>query len=91
MQVVEQAVKGTGGTNDDKLAEYARKNSFKTVVGDIKFNAEGEWTEAQVMAVQFQGVAGNGVDQFRDPKTEVILWPTKYRTGKIAYPYDPTK
>jgi branched-chain amino acid transport system substrate-binding protein len=41
--------------------------------------------------VQFQGVAGNGVDQFRDPKTEVILWPTKYRTGKIAYPYDPTK
>jgi branched-chain amino acid transport system substrate-binding protein len=91
MQVVEQAVKATGGTNDDKLAEYARKNTFKTVVGDIRFNAEGEWTEAQVMAVQFQGVAGNGVDQFRDPKTEVILWPTKYRTGKIAYPYDPTK
>jgi len=89
MQVVEQAVKATGGTNDEKLAEYARKNTFKTVVGDVKFNAEGEWAEAQVMAVQFQGVSGNGVDQFRDPKTEVILWPTKYRTGKIIYPYDP--
>jgi branched-chain amino acid transport system substrate-binding protein len=61
------------------------------VAGDIKFNAEGEWTESQVMAVQFQGVSGNGVDQFKDPKTEVILWPTKYRTGKIIYPYDPTK
>lgn len=91
MQVVEQAVKGAGSTNDDKLAEFARKNTFKTVVGDIKFNAEGEWETAQVMAVQFQGVSGNGVDQFRDPKTEVILWPTKYRTGKIIYPYDPTK
>jgi branched-chain amino acid transport system substrate-binding protein len=91
LQVVEQAVKGTGGTNDDKLADYARKNTFKTVAGDIKFNAEGEWTESQVMAVQFQGVSGNGVDQFKDPKTEVILWPTKYRTGKIIYPYDPTK
>jgi branched-chain amino acid transport system substrate-binding protein len=91
LQVVEQAVRATGGTNDDKLADYARKNTFKTVAGDIKFNAEGEWTESQVMAVQFQGVSGNGVDQFKDPKTEVILWPTKYRTGKIIYPYDPTK
>ena len=91
MQVVEQAVKGAGGTDDAKLAEFARKNTFKTVVGDIKFNAEGEWETAQVMAVQFQGVSGNGVDQFKDPKTEVILWPTKYKTGNIIYPFDPTK
>ena len=91
MQIVEQAVKGAGGTDDAKLAEFARKNTFKTVVGDIKFNAEGEWETAQVMAVQFQGVKGNDVDQFRDPKTEVILWPTKYKTGNIIYPYDPKK
>jgi len=91
MQVVEQAVKGAGGTDDTKLADFARKNTFKTVVGDIKFNAEGEWETAQVMAVQFQGVSGNGVDQFKDPKTEVILWPTKYKTGDIIYPYDPKK
>jgi branched-chain amino acid transport system substrate-binding protein len=91
MQVVEQAVKGAGGTDDAKLADFARKNTFKTVVGDIKFYAEGEWETAQVMAVQFQGVSGNGVDQFKDPKTEVILWPTKYKTGNIIYPYDPKK
>jgi branched-chain amino acid transport system substrate-binding protein len=91
MQVVEQAVKGAGGTDDAKLAEFARKNTFKTVVGDIKFNAEGEWETAQVMAVQFQGVKGNDVEQFKDPKTEVILWPTKYKTGNIIYPYDPKK
>jgi branched-chain amino acid transport system substrate-binding protein len=91
MQVVEQAVKGAGGTDDAKLAEFARKNTFETVVGDIKFNAEGEWETAQVMAVQFQGVKGNDVDQFKDPKTEVILWPTKYKTGNIIYPYDSKK
>jgi branched-chain amino acid transport system substrate-binding protein len=91
MQVVEQTVKGAGGTDDANMAEFARKNTFKTVVGDIKFNADGEWQEPQVMAVQFQGVKGNGVEQFTDPKTEVILWPTKYRTGKITYPYDPKK
>jgi branched-chain amino acid transport system substrate-binding protein len=91
MQIVEQAVKGAGGTDDAKLAEFARKNTFKTVVGDIRFNKDGEWETAQVMAVPFQGVKGNDVDQFRDPKTEVILWPTKYKTGNIIYPYDPKK
>ncbi len=91
MQVVEQAVKGAGSTNDEKLAAYMRANSFKTVVGEFRFNADGEWTEPQVMAVQFQGVTGNSVDQFRDPKTEVILWPTKYKTGTVIYPYDPKK
>lgn len=90
-QVVEQAVKAVGSADDAKLAEYARKSTFKTVVGDIKFNAEGEWQESQVVAAQFQGVVGNGVEQFRDPKTEVILWPTKYKTGNIIYPYDPKK
>ncbi len=89
MQVIEQAVKATGGTDDDKLAEHVRKTTFKTVVGDVAFNAEGEWATAQVMAVQFQGVSGNGVDQFKDPKTEVILWPKKYKTGNIVYPYNP--
>jgi branched-chain amino acid transport system substrate-binding protein len=90
-QIVEQAVTATGGTNDDKLADYARKNTFKTVAGDVKFNAEGEWAESQVIAVQFQGITGNDVDQFRDPKTEVVLWPTKYATGKVVYPYNPSK
>ena len=90
MQVIEQAVKGTGGTNDDKLTDFCRKTTFKTVVGDVKFNDEGEWAEAQVLAVQFQGLAGNGVEQFTQPKSEVILWPKKYKTGDIIYPYKPS-
>ncbi|MGE0425617.1 MAG: amino acid ABC transporter substrate-binding protein [Reyranellaceae bacterium] len=89
MQVIEQAIKGTGGTNDDKLAEFCRKSTFKTVVGDIKFNDQGEWSESQVMAVQFQGIKGNDEQQFTNPKSEVILWPKKYKTGDIIYPYNP--
>jgi branched-chain amino acid transport system substrate-binding protein len=90
MQLIEQAVTATGGTNDDKLAEYCRKTTFKTVVGDVAFNDQGEWATAQVMSVQFQGIKGNGLDQFKDPKSEVILWPTKYKTGNIVYPYAPS-
>ena len=89
MQMIAQAVTATGGTNDDKLAEYCRKTTFKTVVGDVSFNAQGEWTEAAVLAVQFQGVKGNGLDQFKDPNTEVIRWPTKYASGDIVDPYNP--
>jgi len=89
MQMIAQAVTATGGTNDEKLAEYCRKSTFKTVVGDVSFNAQGEWATAAVLAVQFQGVKGNGLDQFKDSKTEVILWPKKYATGKIVYPYNP--
>ncbi|MBI2741456.1 MAG: ABC transporter substrate-binding protein [Rhodospirillales bacterium] len=91
MQVVDQAVTGAGSTDDAKLADFMRKATFKTIVGDFKFNAGGEWETAQVMAVQFQGVQGNGVEQFTNPKTEVILWPTKYKTGDIVYPYNPKK
>ena len=91
MQVIEQAVKATGGTNDDKLAEHLRKTTYKTVVGDVAFNDQGEWATAQVLAVQFQGVQGNGVEQFTKPETEVILWPKQYATGKMQYPYDPKK
>jgi branched-chain amino acid transport system substrate-binding protein len=90
MEVIEQAVKATGGTNDDKLAEYCSKNTFKTVVGDIAFNDQGEWATAQVMAVQFQGIKGNGAEQFTKKESEVILWPTKYKTGNIVYPYNPS-
>jgi branched-chain amino acid transport system substrate-binding protein len=90
MQLIEQAVKAVGSTDDAKLAEYCRKSTFKTMVGDVSFNDQGEWATAQVLAVQFQGVSGNGVDQFKDQKTEVILWPTKYKTGNIIYPYAPS-
>ncbi len=90
LEVIAQAVTATGGTNDDKLAEYCSKTPFKTIVGDVSFNDQGEWATAQVMAVQFQGVKGNDVAQFTKPETEVILWPTKYKTGNIIYPYNPS-
>src|SRR5215208_1383711 len=37
MQIITQAIKGANSLNDDKLAEYMKANSFKTIHGDIKF------------------------------------------------------
>ena len=87
MQVLQQAVEGTKSLDQDKLAEYLRTHTFKTVAGDVKFAKDGEWTEARVLEVQFQNVKANDVDQFKDPKTEVVLWPPKLKTGDVQYPY----
>ena len=41
LQVVRQAVEGTKGLDDAKLGDYVRANTFKTVVGDVKFGPAG--------------------------------------------------
>jgi branched-chain amino acid transport system substrate-binding protein len=91
MQVLGQAIEATKSVDQDKVAEYIRGNSFKTIVGDVSFGPNGEWAKAQVLTVQFQNVKSNDLDQFRDPKTEVILWPAEDKTGDIIYPYTDVK
>ncbi len=87
MQVLQQAVEGVGGLDQEKLADYLRSHTFKTTAGDVKFAPGGEWAEAQVMEVQFRGLKTNEVGQFADPGTEVILWPPKDKSGSVIYPY----
>ena len=91
MQVLQQAVEGTMGVDQTSLADFLRSHTFHTVVGDIRFGPNGEWTEARVLEVQFQGVKGHDRDQFADPAVEVILWPPQYRTGILNYPYTDAK
>jgi branched-chain amino acid transport system substrate-binding protein len=91
MQVLQQAIEAAGSLDDDKYAAALHSGTFKTIVGDIKFGSNGEWVEPRVLAVQFQGVKSNDMEQFRDPKTEVILWPPALKTGDIEYPYSDVK
>ena len=44
---------------------------FKTIVGDITFGKDGEWSKPRVLEVQWQGIKGNTLDEFKDTKTEV--------------------
>jgi branched-chain amino acid transport system substrate-binding protein len=43
------------------------------------------------MEIQFQNVKSNDMEQFRDSKTEVILWPPALKTGDVIYPYTDAK
>jgi branched-chain amino acid transport system substrate-binding protein len=88
LQVMQQAIESTKSLNDAGLGDYIRSNTFKTVVGDVKFGAKGEWAESRVLQVQFQNVKGNDVAQFKDVGTQVVLAPAGYESGKLIYPYE---
>ena len=91
LQVLQQAVEGTKSLDDANLGDYIRANTFKTVVGDVKFGAKGEWAESRVLQVQFQHVKGNDVGQFKDISTQVVVSPAQYESGKVIYPYENAK
>jgi branched-chain amino acid transport system substrate-binding protein len=88
VQVLGDAIAATKSLNDDVLADYFRKTTFKTVLGDVKFGERGEWVEERNLLAQFQNVKSNTVDEFRDLKTEVIVYPPQFKTGEVIYPYE---
>jgi branched-chain amino acid transport system substrate-binding protein len=88
LQVLGQAITATKSLDDDKLADYIRSATFNTVVGDVKFGKQGEWAEERTLAAQFQNIKGNSIEEFRDLKTEVILYPPQFKSGEAIYPYE---
>jgi branched-chain amino acid transport system substrate-binding protein len=87
LQVLGDAIAATQSLNDDMLADYIRKTTFKTVVGDVTFGPLGEWAQERTLAAQFQNIKANGVDQFRDTNTETIVYPPQFKSGEVIYPY----
>ena len=91
LQVLQAAVEATKSLDQDKLADWLRKNTIKTIVGDIAFGANGEWKEARVLQIQYHDVKGSDLDQWKTDEKQTILWPDKYATGKAIYPYADAK
>jgi branched-chain amino acid transport system substrate-binding protein len=90
-QLIEQAISGANSVNDDKLADYFRTATFKTIMGDVKFGAGGEWTESRFIAVQYHGIKGDALDQFRGMNVQTIVGPKRFETGTLIYPYEKAK
>jgi len=87
MQVLQQAIEATKSLDQMKLSDYMRTHTFNTVAGPITFGPDGEWTEARVLEVQFQNVQGNDIEQFKNPKVEVVLYPPTLKNGTVIEPY----
>jgi branched-chain amino acid transport system substrate-binding protein len=87
LQVIGAAIEATHGTDQAKLADYLRTHAFHTLVGDITFGPNGEWAEPRVLEVQFHGIQGHDVEQFRTLDTQTVLFPPALKTGDLRYPY----
>jgi branched-chain amino acid transport system substrate-binding protein len=86
-QVLAAAVEGTKSLDHVQLAKYMHAHEFDTVVGKIAFGADGEWAKSRVVFTQYQHVAGNDLDQFKDATHEVIVWPDAMKSANVIYPY----
>jgi branched-chain amino acid transport system substrate-binding protein len=91
LQILQQAVAATKSLDDDKLADYIRKSTFKTLVGDVTFGPQGEWAESRVLELQFQHIKGNDLAQFKDLSTQIVIMPAQYKSGDVIYPYEMAK
>lgn len=91
MQILEAAINAVGSLDEGKLADYMHKATFSTVVGDVKFAENGEWAEPRLLLVQYQGIVGNDVEQFKQPGKQVIIYPPRFKSGEMKVPFDTTK
>ena len=86
-QILDQAVTATKSLDHDVLAKYIHSQSFKTVVGEISFGQDGEWSKPRMVLTQFQNVGPSSVDQFKNGDKQPILWPPEFANGTMIYPY----
>jgi branched-chain amino acid transport system substrate-binding protein len=91
LQVLQQAVAATESLDDSKLGDYIRANTFKTVLGDVRFGSNGEWAQSRLLQVQFRNIKSNDLAQFKDISTQVVVAPAEYESGKLIYPYEKAK
>jgi branched-chain amino acid transport system substrate-binding protein len=91
MQVLQQAIEAVGSIDDAKLATYLGNHTFHTVIGDVAFGTDGEWAAPRMIVTQFQNINGNGLEQFQDTNTEIVLLPAQFGSGKLVYPYRSTR
>ena len=87
-QMLEQAVGATKSLDHKQLAAYFRKSEVKTIVGPIRWDKNGEWANPRVVQAQFRGVADKDMEQFRNPKKQVVVYPDEYKTGDVITPFE---
>ncbi|MDB5616503.1 amino acid ABC transporter substrate-binding protein [Tardiphaga sp.] len=91
MQILEQSINAVKSLDDKALADYMRATKFSTIMGDIKFGDRGEWADPRVLLIQYRGIEGSDVEQFKLPGKQVILDPVAFKSGELVSPFEPLK
>jgi branched-chain amino acid transport system substrate-binding protein len=92
ISVLGQAVEGAKSIEDAKVADYLRKNEFKTIMGNWSYGPNGEWTKAGMLQVQYHDIKeGAGLETWKGMGYQTVLTPTDLKTGNVIYPYEKAK
>jgi branched-chain amino acid transport system substrate-binding protein len=83
-QMIAAGVEGAGSLDQAEVAAWLHANPVDTVVGQVSFDELGNWTERRVLMIQFQGVDGSGLDQFRQAGRQVIVDPAGVKSGELV-------
>jgi branched-chain amino acid transport system substrate-binding protein len=87
-----EAVAATNSVDDNKIADWLRKNPHKTIMGDWSYGANGEWTKSGMMQVQYHSIKdGAGLDVWRGMSYQTVLTPADLKTGDDIFPYEKAK
>jgi branched-chain amino acid transport system substrate-binding protein len=84
-----QAIEGAKSIEDDKIADYYRKNTFKTIMGDWAYGPGGEWTKSGMMQVQYHDIKEG--ETWKGMNYQTVLTPAETKTGALIYPYEKAK
>ena len=87
-QILEQAIAATRSLQDRAIADYLRANAMRTIVGPIRYGADGEWAQPRVVTTQFQGVKDKNLEQFRKSGVQALLFPEDLKNGQVRTPFE---
>jgi branched-chain amino acid transport system substrate-binding protein len=91
-QLIGEAIEGAKSIKDDQLADYLRTHEFKTIMGDIRFGKNGEWTKSGMLQVQYHGITdAANLETWRGMGYQTVISPVEQTTGNIIYPYEKAK
>jgi branched-chain amino acid transport system substrate-binding protein len=84
-----EAIAGSKSIDDNKIADYLRKNTHKTIMGDWSYGPGGEWTKSGMMQVQYHDIKeGAGLETWKGMGYQTVLTPADQKTGNVIYPYE---
>ena len=89
LSAVGQAIEGAKSIEDEKVADYFRKNTFKTIMGDWAYGPGGEWTKSGMMQVQYHDIKEG--ETWKGMNYQTVLTPADQKTGTLIYPYEKAK
>ena len=90
--VVGEAIANTKSVDDAKIADYFRKATFKTIMGNWSYGDRGEWTKSGMLQVQYHDIKdGDGLDVWKGMSYQTVLTPDDLKTGSVLYPYEKAK